>query len=431
MQTASYSGSGKPGDHHQQAVELDEDLSSLIIPPPPTTSQADDVDSALPAADNRRKFRHKRSSSVDIGALSLAKKQLEMSDKRRSLDSQEMQHQTTESSTRPSQPPRDLGDLGKFQSSLHEDVEVESPATVSLKLHNLLKSLPSFVTEDQQEKQGQEQQQQLFRTGSLRIPRSASLDVIASGRTASQSADGGTARVFSGSSVLRTFFSGTSSLGRNSGRRAAPHGQRGPEPPASTDQLVPAGAAKKDSVDKQQNHSDSLAALKAKLKDYRDSLLRRSRKKSVSLEETEGRSEKEKSGSLKRSNSLTRIMSHITRHHRSRSSDSSVYGDGNWTLRHRPPGASPSSSATDVNITSVAPAGEPDDSGGEKRAPVVREMFAVPRTITLRPKTNGGDAQVRLPRKRIDEVSTKSKKEMSHVCLPTKIRDKRRMCKCA
>ncbi|XP_025087931.1 uncharacterized protein LOC112560341 isoform X3 [Pomacea canaliculata] len=391
--TASYSGSGKPGDHHQQAVELDEDLSSLIIPPPPTTSQADDVDSSLPAADNRRKFRHKRSSSVDIGALSLAKKQLEMSDKRRSLDSQEMQHQTTESSTRPSQPPRDLGDLGKFQSSLHEDVEVESPATVSLKLHNLLKSLPSFVTEDQQEKQGQEQQQQLFRTGSLRIPRSASLDVIASGRTASQSADGGTARVFSGSSVLRTFFSGTSSLGRNSGRRAAPHGQRGPEPPASTDQLVPAGAAKKDSVDKQQNHSDSLAALKAKLKDYRDSLLRRSRKKSVSLEETEGRSEKEKSGSLKRSNSLTRIMSHITRHHRSRSSDSSVYGDGNWTLRHQPPGASPSSSATDVNITSVAPAGEPDDSGGEKRAPVVREMFAVPRTITLRPKTNGGDAQ--------------------------------------
>nr|KAG5701798.1 hypothetical protein BaRGS_000788 [Batillaria attramentaria] len=307
-----------PRDSNQQppsTIELDDDFSSLIIPPPPSTSQVEEVPVVPPApsgaGERRRNFRHKRSSSVDIGSLNAAKKQLEEAEKRRSLDIQ--QQQSGESEARRNSPPHSLGVESAFDADVHGGLAAESPATVSLKLHNLLKSLPNFAPEVATANQ-QQQQQPFFRTGSLRIHRSSSLDVVPG--PGAPGLNGHDPQMSSAAYGQRTMFAGTASLGRLSGRRAVSQERlfsQGVPMYGVNGAHVNGGHQDVGDTQQQQTPSESFASLKAKLKDYRDSLLKRSRKNSTSEDSgSETGDGGKKKSSLRRSNSFSRLLNQLS-----------------------------------------------------------------------------------------------------------------------
>ncbi|KAK7097654.1 hypothetical protein V1264_004600 [Littorina saxatilis] len=364
---------------------LDDDFSSLIIPPPPSSSppQTEDVAVVPPVpADSkvkRRQFRHKRSSSVDIGSLNLANQQLEESEKRRSLDGQDLRSEH-EDSIRRSSPPHDLGG-GRLapDSHSHDGLVAESPATVSLKLHNLLKSLPNFAPEVAMANQPQ----QFHRTGSLRIHRSSSLDLVPVATSVTNGAQA--AQAFTGKATHRTLFSGAASLGRNSGRLAVSHEQ------LATSSAVPGASSPQDSSQQQQSATESFASLKAKLKDYRDYLLKRSSHSRKNSDDSGSESGEKKKSSLRRSNSFSRLFSQLSGSRRgsktSTSSDPVVVGNDNWTLKQRS-GRGVSSSTGDLQSLFYPPGSEEEKRG----TPVVLENFAVART-SLRPVSTSGPTQ--------------------------------------
>lgn len=386
-----------------KGVGIDEDFSSLIIPPPPpSVSNVEEISVVPPVPleavkEKRKRYTHKRSSSVDIGALNLAKSQLEKADVRRSLDSQQQNEQREkpiqkENGSKRIVLLRDLDGTGGLDPDSHDGLATESPATVSLKLHNLLRSLPNFVPEASLVGQQHHQQHSPFmRTGSLRIPRSSSLD-----RASSTSPSIGVSQ--NGSAIPRTWFSGTSSLSRLSGRKAISHEGLFLDDERTSRQ---SGSILDNGPQQTQMPTEGFASLKAKLKDYRDSLLKRtsnSRKNSTSEDTASDGStgEKGKKGSLKRSNSFNRLLMQLSGKQGNKSSSKgseSVVGDGNWTLKQRSPDDSSRPSA-DLRSLFTPPASEWDDPGAEKRTPVVRETFAVPRS-SLRPVSNTPSSQVR------------------------------------
>lgn len=409
LQVLSHSFSGAIGgplnSRPHGSADDDDDFSSLIIPPPPpssSTPQAEEVAVVPPvpkeAREKRRHFRHKRSSSVDIGSLNLAKQQLQEAEKRRSLDLQDSRKGEGGSIRRPT-PPHDLSGVDqRFDCDSHDGLSAESPATVSMRLHNLLKSLPNFAPEAALADQ---QQAPFFRTGSLRIYRSASCELTGgtgAGRDQQKSGNEA-ARAFTGKPTSRTFFSGTASLGRNSGRRAVSHehlisGVGGGSVGGGVGSKAGDSHSGQQQQQQQQTPAESFASLKAKLKDYRDHLLKRASLSRKASDESvsEGGDRKAGKSSLRRSNSFSRLLSQLSGRRGSRSLDSAAAEDGNWTLRDRRSASGESSSTGDLLSLFVPPGGEEEKRG----VPVVRETLAVSRT-SLRPvSTSSGTAQVRL-----------------------------------
>ncbi|XP_076446709.1 uncharacterized protein LOC143284028 isoform X2 [Babylonia areolata] len=364
-----------------------DDISSLIIPPPPAASSTHTEDEpAVPSVPRRGKERghsgHKRSSSVDIGALRLAQQQLSEMSTTRSLDSQDLGGQTLgQDGPRAPIPPSDLQGLNDQHSDRHIAVAAESPASVSLKLHNLLKSLPSFHPEVSAEEQDEQQTHGFRRTGSLRIPRSASLDLVPgspAGQSGGSEGSGGDGGV-TGKASRRTLFSGSASMGRAAGRRTVAQ-----QPPSLP--VVSAGPAKDPEKTQPPTPSENFASLKAKLKDYRDQLLRRaslSRKHSSDPDLTER-------SSLKRSNSFSRLLGQLGRRRGSGSSDPGV-GLGVEEDRGREgAGGRESSSTGDLQQSpGTPPAGE---DGRRPGTPAVREHLVVARS-SLRPVSTAGVVQ--------------------------------------
>ncbi|KAL8614814.1 hypothetical protein ACOMHN_055840 [Nucella lapillus] len=428
-QVLSQSFSGVISGRSQPASVLDpassDDISSLIIPPPPSSSSSSahtDDQSWQNEAKGKRQFRHKRSSSVDIGALRLAQQQLAEVNMKRSLDSQDLGGRRAERDAVPpaTTPPFDLQGLSSLYNGSHQGPEAESPASVSVKLHNLLKSLPVFRATEL----ASEDEQSLCRTGSLRIPRSASLDLLssASPSAARQKSDngdgapGGPPGTVSG----RTLLTGSVSLGRVGGRKILMSQQRQGSTVSATDTgITPdkdnssAPAANTGSAlsgpenpHRPATPSDSLASLKAKLRDYRDHLLRRASLSSRKHSSDTDLAGKDKN-SLKRSSSFSRLLSRLSGRRGSGSSDPGAVMDGE-SLAGEKGGQASSSSTGDLHALgwSLSPGGE---EGRRPGTPVVRETLHVTRS-SLRPVTTSDVVKLYMHVPYVYPLHKKSKK---------------------
>jgi hypothetical protein len=450
----------------------DDDFSSLIIPPPPSSSSSHSVDEVrvvppVPRSvsmeggggdkkeKERKKFPHKRSSSVDMGSLNQAKQILEEEERQRKCV--ETQQRSGAGSDRDT-PPVDLTSVKGVDDCVdsHEGfTDAESPATVSMKLHQLLKSLPTLAPEVAiDHSQSQQPGFFLHRTGSLRLPCSASLDrvvpgvagasgsnsgasgagtaktkfVAASGvgvgggdgggRNGNSGGDGDAAQAFTGKVTHRMLFSGTASLGRVGGRRAVSQEyltSSGIDVDGAGGVSSSSSLPNKDSSASPQSPTESFASLKAKLKDYRDQLLRRnsSRKSSsssssgtgggadsdsVASDTKKSDSKSNDSGSFKRSGSFSRLLSQLSggsigrKFSKARSSPVLV-ADGNWTLRHK----GESSSTGDLHSLFVQPASSPTPTGEEEKGKGGgSHSFGLNPRSNLRPVSTTADAtQVR------------------------------------
>lgn len=401
--------------HEKRAVESMEEFSHLIIPPPPTnvSSSSPDDQEDIPvvppvpnsdmiinseptnkseqkseaSAKKRLINRHKRSSSLDLASIKIAQSQNQFSanSRSKSLDanqnnievSQENESETKETSSK------------SFGTGVSE-----SPSVVSQKLHSLLKSLPNFGPIQQH---GSEND--LVRTGSLRIHRTTSLDLNANITT--DIASNGTPPLKPQASNSIPTFTRSSSLRIKKGLLHTPrsqsldrsnksHGYLIERSSSETTMLSPAKTGSEKELDKTSlsGGSESFASLKAKLKDYRDMLLNRnktsaSKKYAVGDESPRSTSDSGK-GSLRRSNSFSKIRSTFVR--RSSKSDdettssiSLVTSDDNWELKEAKP----------VTL----PNGDDIDASVEKKVPVVRDTLSLNRP-SLRPMSNNILSQV-------------------------------------
>uniref|UniRef100_A0A2C9KGR6 PDZ domain-containing protein n=1 Tax=Biomphalaria glabrata TaxID=6526 RepID=A0A2C9KGR6_BIOGL len=333
-----------------QSNPANNDLSYLIIPPPPTSTTPLSEDFSVvtlnsnqvkPTTELKSKTvsRHKRSSSLDLKFMQKSSDQLDSKYRSKSLDAN--QNNIEKNSTKPSPPP----DLNVATAQSDISISGESPATVSQKLYSLLQSLPNFTPD-------------LLSNLSHDTP-SAAMSGLHQRSSSLDLTSGQSDFPFSSSSSIRTFNSvvnfssrGSSLRLRHSSSRSLSQSLepskesktlRGRSHSESRPETSSGHSSSKDAF----SSSDSFASLKAKLKDYRDFLLNRS-----------------KSKSSEPGYSLTRLFTR-------RDSDSdrvTSSADSNWELKE----AKATSSTADVSVK---------DKTGH---PVVRDALGLHRP-SLRP----------------------------------------------
>ncbi|KAH9519888.1 FERM and PDZ domain-containing protein 4 [Bulinus truncatus] len=325
------------------------DLSHLIIPPPPSSTTPLFEDSPLNLLDSghvkpKTVPRHKRSSSLDLQFMQRAGDQLDAKTRSKSLDA----NQNNIHSSKPVPPP----DLNVESTKSELDMSGESPATVSQKLFSLLQSLPNFSPDILNNDSA---------SSSRLHHRSSSLDL-----TASQ-AD----FPFSSSSSMRTFNSVGNFSSHSSSLRLKPSSRKAlsqsfePLSKAATVRErsyseTRHGASSGQSPSKNSpSGSDSFASLKAKLKDYRDYLLNRSKPKISSHNEP--------------GHSLTKLF---TRRDSNAEQQKTTSADSNWELKEAKPSPSPGEPHSAVRDKT----GTPLKDG----LPVVRDPLGLHRS-SLRP----------------------------------------------
>ncbi|XP_055959064.1 uncharacterized protein LOC126829506 [Patella vulgata] len=289
------------------------DFTKLIIPPPPSvnTLSEENIPIVPPvdeAKQKRKMFRHKRSSSIDIGSLQKAKEILYA--KTHSLDSK----QSTDEVQRSTDPPVNFG--GEFYPVTGS--VAESPATVSDKLNKLLHSLPRVGSFHDT----------FVRTGSLKLSRSSSLDTVAKSGTPPPP-------------FIRTTSLRSVNILQGMQQRSNSLDIKPKTPKHDHLRLIPK-AHSFDSVKSQSNDSSStIASIKAQLQSCRDMLLSRSKKSPKSVtsaknsddsssnvdstqSDDSGTSESvSRKSSLRRSNSFTQLIDQLSKRKNSKSSNSS------------------------------------------------------------------------------------------------------------
>ncbi|XP_041357056.1 uncharacterized protein LOC121374154 isoform X2 [Gigantopelta aegis] len=375
---------------------LEDEFTALIIPPPPDSESPteDDIRVVLPVHNDTvvndhkdkdvsqiktKKFRHKRSASVDINSLRLAK-ELVNGDHTGSLDSKQ-RGGGEQVIQRQFDPPNSLcrlqSDPGRPEQS---GLPAESPATVSERLNSLLRSLPNFCSMAEVVKEP------FVRTGSLRLKSaSSSKDVVAgSSPSAAVPVD-----VVSGFCSLRARPSK-----RSSSFERFNTGDLNSDIVASNQKDIPR-AQSFDSVQqssdqsemKEITHADSFASLKEKLREYRDLLLsrsnsvRRSRLGSPSSSNTEAQ---QNDGSLHRRNSFSDLLEKFrTRHSNDRKKSENF------------------EKLKDMFSENGAQSGE--GSKGDKKTFLMYNSLQVPRT-TLRPSSQQSKSKKSGPLKALSSV---------------------------
>ncbi|XP_071086775.1 uncharacterized protein [Haliotis cracherodii] len=337
---------------------VEDEFASLIIPPPPESSTAstDDIPVVPPVSDakaetKRKKFRHKRSSSVDVSSLQLAKDFL-ATNKSKSVDSSQPGDKNADKSVhRQLEPPSSLGQIGKV-SGKRTGIAAESPATVSEKLNSLLASLPRVEGASW--------------TGSLRLHRSSSLDILASAESA----------------MLKPGQQKAASLRVMVPKRASSV-DRTPlsqlfNPPEERQKPVILMAQSFDSVKKPSKKdsegSEHFASLKAKLKACKDDLVQKSNRSSFRLKKNKSESsenvskEKVEEGksSLRRSGSFSDLVARFSKRGSKENIKKSMSQDG--------------SGDTDSNLDGcLTPVSD------SKKSMKMIETLALPRSTILRP----------------------------------------------
>ncbi|XP_064608922.1 uncharacterized protein LOC135473057 isoform X2 [Liolophura sinensis] len=306
-------------------LSLEEEIAALIIPPPPSSPALIDIpivppvtpDNSHHAGGKMKKLSpHKRSSSVD---LSLLRKH--SSDK--TLESSVEHGQGSKFKGKAPQPPENFkmdrrhmsADDVNIGTAAH--VEVESPSTVSERLNSLLKSIP-FEIQDEEKTHSS-----LMKTWSHRERKDSGQSSQTSGHA---NGSGKIAR----SSSLRVRRSPSPQLNNNirqlsmSSERLRSNSSNGESSLTPSRQFVPKSILKTRSVETVQHcenskgsgdsngKSDTFAALKAKLQEYRDIMLRRRNGGAKSAQESSsvkgdkaGAKGQSKGSSLRRSSSLS------------------------------------------------------------------------------------------------------------------------------
>ncbi|XP_059147395.1 uncharacterized protein LOC131935096 isoform X2 [Physella acuta] len=358
-----------------------DDLTHLIIPPPPSmlAAASDDIPLSVvspdsttkPASDSHRKkmrnfTRHKRSSSLDIKTLPSSNQQLDPKSRSVSLD-------TNQNNVGHLQPQSDLSMATGHLSAGHvtaghvtaADMTGDSPATVSQRLATLLQSLPSFPSQPPP---------RMARSSSVDF---GSLDFRASPFKSMTNLSGPNSQpsngTNSGTSSLRVKSSSrhrSSSFDPMSAQVISTLRGRSNSESLTSDPGAKSGtkSGSKQLEDKGSGSSESFAALKAKLRDYRDSLLNKT-KSSASRKSSEG-THGEKS-SLRRSNSFSKLFRRGSKGEGDMTSEK-TNSDSNWQLKE----------AKSVPNGDVSP-----EMTSEKRVPVVRDPLGLSRP-SLRPVTN-------------------------------------------
>ena len=296
---------------------LEDEFAALIIPPPPESESpteedigvvppvhgddvVDDHKDKSVSQIKTKKFRHKRSASVDISSLQLAK-ELANGDQAQLVDSKPGGEQTIQ---RQFEPPNSLcrlqSDSDRPRPSSSSGLPVESPATVSERLNSLLRSLPNFCSMSEVTKEP------FVRTGSLRLK--ASSQELVTGTSPALPVN-----VVSGFSSLRVRPSKrSSSFERFTSSDVS-------EESVVRDQIVPRSQSydcvqqlSDQSGVKEMTHSDSFTSLKEKLREYRDLLLSRSnsgkKSRSGSASSASNKEVHKNDGSLIRTNSFSDML---------------------------------------------------------------------------------------------------------------------------
>ncbi|CAG5136863.1 unnamed protein product, partial [Candidula unifasciata] len=359
-----------------------DDLAHLIIPPPPpnivNSSQLEYISVVPPVHDTtasgqdiekssgKHVFRHKRSSSLDVNFLRSSKDQFDPKYRSVSMDDNKNIIDAT------SKKMSSLDTNGVTGSDSVNGIMGNSPASVSEKLHSLLQSLPTFAKECDQTNCNAD----VAKTGPLQIHRSSSLDLIT---TQTKQRDPNSIPIFTRSSSLRLKWPPLRPRSQSC-EPVASDSFTARKPDSHTMTNLSGTSIKSSSakdLDKPSHGSESFATMKAKLKDYRDYLLSKS-KSSASKKHTASPDSKQslESGLPHRSNSFSKLFSR-------KGSKSDEYGsanlasaDDNWELKE----AKPTSSMSLTGELVV-------EQREEKRVPVVRDALGLNRP-TLRPLSN-------------------------------------------
>ncbi|MES9904354.1 MAG: hypothetical protein ABW168_16965 [Sedimenticola sp.] len=376
-------------------LALDEQYSALVLPPPPeesATIEDNDIKIVPPICtvkERRKTFESKKMLSSETYQELFGKKDERKdnipdgtSDKTSSHDTRTMKADSKDIKTDPTYvnfpSPRKSIEKGDNSEIASKD-ENESPASVSEKLNDLLKSLSSY---DPLDKMGN-----IRGTSSLRLGRCSSLDFLPD--TGSNSSDAASS-LMTGSVRLRPKLHVRPSLSldkpftasyepssavnkpnvfvrHNDGLSNDSNFSAHIERTHSYDVLSSASDTKSTGVDSENKPSDSFQALKAKLQSYRDTLLRRSLRgrKSNNSESSsdvsstsEGDASKQKS--ITRSNSFTQLLRRSLRRNsdenngkskeNTRSSSASPAASPKHKSRTKDPSPSPVSTARDRKI---------------------------------------------------------------------------------
>lgn len=325
---SSWSPANCPLSPSINELSLEEEIAALIIPPPPSSPALIDIpivppvtpDNSHHAAGKMKKLSpHKRSSSVD---LSLLRKH--SSDN--SLESPVELAQGSKFKRKAPQPPENFKMDRRHMSAddVHVSnlahVDVESPSTVSERLNSLLKSIP-FENQDEERKH-----RSLTKTWSHREPKDSGKSLHTNEHV------NGSGKKIARSNSLRIQRSPSPQLNSNirqmsmSSERLRSNSSKhnGELSPTSDKQFVPKSILKSRSVEIMQSSenskgsgesggkSDTFAALKAKLQEYRDIMLRRrnggaksSQESSLVRGDKAGAKVQSKGNSLRRSSSLS------------------------------------------------------------------------------------------------------------------------------
>lgn len=359
-----------------------DDLAHLIIPPPPpniaNSPQIDYISVVPPVHDTTASeqdvenssgkyiFRHKRSSSLDVNFLRSSKDQFDSKYRSISMDDNKNVIDNTSKKT------SSLEVNGVTASD--SGIVGNSPASVSEKLHSLLQSLPTFAQECNQTTGNTD----VVRTGSLKNHRSASLELITA---QTKQRDPHYIPIFSRSASLRLKWPPTRPRSQSCEPFVSDHSvTKGLNSQILTNlsgKSFKSSSAK--DLDKPFNGSESLATMKAKLRDCRDFLLSKSKSSASKYHTSQDSQQTSETGLPHQSNSFSKLLTQLSRKG-SKSEDCGSVNlastDDNWELKEAKPTSSPSLTG---ELTG--------EHRGDKRVPVVRDALGLNRP-TLRPLSN-------------------------------------------
>ncbi|CAL1531374.1 unnamed protein product [Lymnaea stagnalis] len=368
------------GDVIKPTEEITQDeFTHLIIPPPPASSlyNISALTDGKPVPHAKAKHgnvgsRHKRSSSLDIQFMKRAAEQLDTKSRSKSLDA----NQNNIDNDPKVAPPSDL-DIKAADDSVG-DITGESPATVSQKLYSLLQSLPNFSPGIISSINSNN----ATANNVPRIFRSSSID-MGSGQRSLAFAHLGSKRTITMFNSVASFSSQTPQQNFSRPRSqsfdptAQANASRIQSSSESRSQRLSSGlSSSNNNLGSTASGSESFATLKAKLRDYRDSLLNRKSRKSRKEKTPELTAQNSDTGSSMPS-SLNKLFSRRG----SKSDPPTANTDSNWELKEA--GSSPSPQGDLVR----EPVNDKRASLAKDGIPVVRDPLGLSRP-TLRPVTN-------------------------------------------